>query len=95
MSSGILRPGNKLVLARVCAVERLGPGAAISFEPEEMGAVADAAERVRVVLTDALHNRGPNAASLHLLTGSKGAIRLAIAEAIVASKPARRKERTS
>lgn len=45
--------------------------------------IADAAEHVRVLLTDALHNRGPDAASLHLLTGSKSAINRAIAAGII------------
>lgn len=52
-----------------------------TFTADELG---DAAEAVRVVLTDAMHGRGEGAASLHLLTGSKSEIRRAIAAAIVA-----------
>jgi hypothetical protein len=46
--------------------------------------LADAAEWVRVVLTDAMHGRGEDAAQLHLLTGSKSEIERAISAAIVA-----------
>ncbi len=55
--------------------------------------LADAAERIRVLLTDALHARGNDAAKLHLLNGSKTAIRNAIESELRKSFPSHEKTR--